>query len=39
MSDKGSQWIYEKLKGKVRALKFSGDIDGAVPTDGTVNWI
>lgn len=36
---KGSQWVYEKLAGKVRALKFSGDIDGAVPTDGTLAWI
>jgi len=35
MNKTGSQWIYEKLAGKVRALKFSGDIDGAVPTYGT----
>ena len=37
--EKASQWIYEELAGKVRALKFSGDIDGAVPTDGTLGWI
>lgn len=35
----GSQWIYESLRGKIRMLKFSGDIDGAVPTDGTYAWI
>mmetsp|Transcript_63889 Transcript_63889/g.88218 ORF Transcript_63889/g.88218 Transcript_63889/m.88218 type:complete len:384 (-) Transcript_63889:87-1238(-) len=35
----GSQWIYEKLQGKYRMLKFSGDTDGAVPTYGTQGWI
>jgi len=35
----GSQWIYESLKGKMRMLHFSGDIDGAVPTEGTYAWI
>ena len=32
---KGSQWIYEKLQGKIRMLHYSGDTDGAVPTVGT----
>ena len=36
---KGSQWIYEALAGKYRMLHYSGDIDGAVPTIGTQNWI
>lgn len=36
---KGSQWIYEELKGKYKMLHFSGDTDGAVPTIGTQNWI
>lgn len=36
---KGSQWIYEKLQGKIRMLHYSGDVDGAVPTIGTENWI
>ena len=36
---KGSQWIYEKLQGKIRMLHYSGDTDGAVPTIGTENWI
>jgi len=36
---KGSQWIYEELQGKIRMLHFSGDTDGAVPTLGTQNWI
>ena len=36
---RGSQWIYESLKGEYRMLHFSGDIDGAVPTTGTLGWI
>ena len=36
---KGSQWVYEALKGKYRMLHFSGDTDGAVPTIGTEHWI
>lgn len=35
----GSQWVWEGLKGNYRMLKFSGDIDGAVPTKGTTGWI
>lgn len=35
----GSQYIWNSLKGKVRMMHFSGDIDGAVPTDGTWNWV
>ena len=35
----GSQWIYEALAGKYRMLHYSGDVDGAVPTLGTENWI
>jgi carboxypeptidase C (cathepsin A) len=35
----GSQWIYESLKGKMRMLHFTGDIDGAVPSLGTYDWI
>jgi carboxypeptidase C (cathepsin A) len=35
----GSQWVWEQLKGKYRMLKFSGDMDGCVPTIGTLNWI
>lgn len=34
-----SQWIWEKLKGKYRFLKYSGDTDAAVPTTGTRWWI
>jgi hypothetical protein len=34
-----SQWVYTALKGKYKMLKFSGDIDGAVPTLGTLKWI
>lgn len=34
-----SQWIYEELYGKIRMMHFSGDVDGAVPTIGTQNWI
>jgi hypothetical protein len=36
---KGSQWIYEALAGKYKMLHYSGDVDGAVPTDGTQAWI
>ena len=39
MFEKGSQWIWEDLKGKYRMLKFSGDIDGVVPTTGSIGWI
>lgn len=35
----GSQWVWEGLKGQYRMLKFSGDVDGAVPTTGTINWV
>jgi len=35
----GSQFIYEALYGKYKILHYSGDIDGAVPTKGTKNWI
>ena len=35
----GSQWIWEALKGEVRMIHFSGDVDGAVPTDGTWRWV
>lgn len=38
-SPKGSQWVYEKLKGLYRVLKYSGDTDGAVPTFGSLQWI
>lgn len=36
---RGSQFIYEQFQGKYRMLHYSGDIDGAVPTLGTQNWI
>lgn len=36
---KGSQWIWESLKGEYRMLKYSGDTDGAVPLAGTRMWI
>lgn len=35
----GSQWIWDALKGKIRMIHFSGDIDSVVPTDGTLKWI
>ena len=41
----GSQWVYERLAdptqttAKYRILKFTGDIDGSVPTWGTLGWI
>jgi len=39
MFKKGSQWIYEELKGKYRMMHYSGNIDAAVPTQGTLGWI
>ena len=37
----GSQWIWEALAadGSYKLLKYSGDMDMAVPTMGTENWI
>lgn len=38
-SDEASIWIYPILKDKYRILEYSGDTDGAVPTEGTKDWI
>lgn len=38
----GSQWIWEELHDTgddYRFLKYSGDVDGSVPTLGTEKWI
>lgn len=35
----GSLDVYTELKGLYKILKFSGDTDGAVPTQGTQAWI
>lgn len=38
--EKGSYWIYPILKqAGVRAMHFSGNADGAVPTQGTRDWM
>jgi carboxypeptidase C (cathepsin A) len=38
--DKASYWIYPILKENgIRILHFSGNADGAVPVEGTRNWI
>ena len=39
MSQKGSQWIYEALKGKYRMMHYSGNLDAVVPSIGTLGWI
>ena len=37
---RASQWIYPTLKQHgIRVLHYSGNTDGAVPTEGTRNWI
>ena len=38
-SPNASLWAYEALRGKYRVLKYSGDVDGSVPTLGTRGWI
>jgi serine carboxypeptidase-like clade 1 len=37
----GSQWIWEQMlaTGKYKMLKFSGDVDGVVATQGTLGWL
>lgn len=35
----GSTFIWEALKGKIRMLKFSGNLDASVPSQGSINWI
>jgi len=40
--EKGSIWVWEELHNATenyRFLKYSGDVDGAVPTLGTEKWI
>jgi len=39
MSTDGSQDVWERLNGKYRMLKFSGDVDSVVGTEGTLGWI
>jgi hypothetical protein len=39
INPEGSQWVWERHQNAYRMLKFSGDMDGAVPTSGTRNWI
>lgn len=37
--EKGSQYVWEQLKNEIRMLKYSGDKDGVVPTQGSIGWI
>lgn len=38
--EKASLWAWKELRGQgYKMLKFSGDVDGAVPTAGTRHWI
>jgi carboxypeptidase C (cathepsin A) len=41
MLEQASQWIWDTpdLYNNYRMLKFSGDMDAAVPTIGSLNWI
>ncbi len=34
-----SLWVYKALKGQYRILFYSGTTDGAVPTNGSKDWI
>jgi len=39
MLKKGSQWIWEEMKGKYEMMHYSGDKDSVVGTYGTLGWI
>lgn len=39
MAREGSQDVWERLNGKYRMLKYSGDVDSVVGTEGTLGWI
>lgn len=39
MEERASQYVWEELKGKYKMMKYSGNIDAVVPTDGTLGWI
>jgi len=39
-SERASLWAWKELRGQgYKMMKFSGDVDGAVPTAGTRHWI
>lgn len=39
MEERASQFIWEAMKGRYQMMKYSGNIDAVVPTDGTLGWI
>jgi len=39
MEERASNYVWQELKGKYKMMKYSGNVDAVVPTQGTLGWI